>query len=305
MSTVFEQAFLAKVEAVKGTDIVPVAGTDGVRIEKGFAPVPAAEKIPYDPVKATMGALKSLLGRKTINIAVPALVRGSGAAGTAPEIGALLQACGLVETVNAGTSVVYDPTSVPANLESISGYAYKDGILMKALGAVANLSLDCQINAAIMANFAIQAGFDDAPTTVSAVVPTFSAIQPLVMNSADVISDGVAIKVGSFVLDLGIEFGDHHTTGQNEFSVANRKPTITISKDSVGSVADWNALIAGTEKSFSAAFGSVAGNIMTITAAKAVPITDGMGERNERPLKEITYELIETTGDDQFSIAFT
>ena len=305
MATKFATAFLAKKEVTKGTDSVPVAGTDGVRVENGFAPVPAAEKIPYDPVKATMGALKSLLGRKTINIAVPALVRGSGAAGTAPEIGALLQACGLVETINAGTSVVYGPTSVEASFESVSCYAYKDGILMKALGAVANAILECNINQPILANFTVQAGFDTAPTTTAAVVPTFSAIQPLVMNSADVISDGAAIKVSSFTLDLGDEMGDHNTTGQNEYSVANRKPTITLTKDSVSTIADWNALIAGTEFAISAAFGSVAGNIMTITAGKAVPMSNAIGERNERTTKEIVFELIETSGDDQFAIAFT
>ena len=305
MPTIRDRAFLAKIEATRGVDSVPVAGSDGIRIERGFAPVPSCEKIPYDPVKATMGALKSLTGRKTIAIAVPSLVRGSGAAGTAPEIGALLQACGLVETISGGVSVAYDPTSVEASLESVSCYAYVDGILMKALGAVANLTLECAINTPILANFNVQAGFDEAPTTTSAVVPTFSAIQPLVMNSADVISDGVAIRVGSFTLDLGIEFGDHHTTGQNEYSVASRKPTITLSKDSVSTIADWNRLVDGTELAISAAFGSVAGNIMTITAAKAVPMADAIGERNERNTKEITFELIETTGDDQFAITFT
>lgn len=305
MATIYAKAFLAKIEVTKGTDSVPVAATNAVRIERGFAPVPAAEKIPYDPVKATMGALKSLIGRKTIAIEVPTLVRGSGAAGTAPEIGALLQACGLVETVAGGSSVTYDPTSTPASLESVSTYSYLDGVLMKALGAVGNLSLACTINQPIAANFTIQAGFDTAPTTTAVVTPTLNATQPIVMTSADVISDGAAIKVGSFTLDLGNEFGDHNTTGRNEYTVANRKPTITISKDSLSTVADWNALVAATELSLSAAFGATAGNILTITAAKGVPMSNTLAERNEQQTKEIVFELIESTGDDQFSLVFT
>jgi len=305
MSTIYERALLVKKETTKGTDAVPTALLNGVRVERGFAPVPAAEKIPYDPVKATMGGLKSLAGRKTITIEAPVLVRGSGVAGDAPEIGALLEACGLVETISAGVSVTYNPTSLQAALEAATCYAYADGVLMKALGAVATLSLDCTVNQPIQANFSVSAGFDTAPTTTTAVEPTFDAIQPIVMSSADVISDGTAIKVGSFVLDLGNELGDHYTTGQNEYSVANRKPTITLNKDSVSTVADWNALIAGTEFSISAAFGADAGNIMTITAGKAVPTANSMGERNERTTKEIVFELLETTGDDQFAIAFT
>jgi len=305
MATIYEKAFLAKLETTKGTDSVPVAGSDGVRIEKGFAPTPAAEKIPYDPVKATMGALKSLTGRKTLAIEAPVLVRGSGVAGTAPEVSALLQACGLVETVSAGVSVTYNPTSTAASLKSVSTYSYIDGVLMKGLGAVANASFACTINQPIAANFTVQAGFDTAPTTTAAVNPTFDTIQPIVMTSADVVSDGTTINVGSFTLDFGNEFGDHYTTGQNEYSVANRKPTITISKDSVSTVADWNALRDGTEFSISATFGATAGNIMTLTASKAVPTSNSLAERNERHTKEIVFELLETSGDDQFSVVFS
>jgi len=303
--TIYQKALLAKIETTKGTDSVPVAATNGVRVERGYAPVPAVEKIPYDPVKATMGALKSLVGRKTITIDAPTLVRGSGAAGTAPEIGALLQACGLVETVAAGTSVTYAPTTTAASLKSVSTYNYIDGILMKALGAVGTCVFDCQINAPIAANFSLSAGFDTAPTTTASVTPTFSAVQPIVMSSADVISDGATIKVGAFSFDLGNEIGDHYTTSQNEFTVANRKPTIKITKDSLSTVADWNALVNATELSLSAVFGATSGNTMTITASKAVPTANTLAERNERQTKEIVFELIETTGDDQFSVAFT
>ena len=305
MATIFNKAFLFKKETTKGTDITPSAATDGVRVELGFGVTPLVDKIAYNPVKTTMGALKSLTGRKTITMEVPALVRGSGAAGTAPEVGDLLQACGLVETVAAATSVTYAPTSSAAALESGSAYAYIDGQLIKALGAVGTCSFDCTINSPLAANFSLSAGFDTAPTTTASVAPTLDATQPIVMTSADVISDGSVLAVGSFTLDLGNEIGDHYTTGGNEFTVSNRAPTVTISKDSVSTVADWNALVAGTEFSLSAAFGANAGNVMTITAAKAVMTEQSIAERNERQTKELTFELVETSGDDQFAIAFT
>lgn len=305
MATIYNQALLAKVETTKGTDIIPTSGANGIRVEKGYAVTPAAEKIAYDPVKATMGALKSLTGRKTISASVPVLVRGSGAAGTAPEIAPLLQACGLVETVALGVSVTYAPTSSSAALKSASIYHYIDGVLMKSLGAVGTATLECAINAPISANFTIQSGFDTAPTTTAAVTPTFDTIQPIVMSSVDAITDGSTINVGAFTLDFGNEMGDHNTTGKNEYSVSNRKPTITLTKDSVSTIADWNALVNSTELSLSAVFGSIAGNIMTITATKAVSTALTTGARNERHTKEISFELLETTGDDQFSVAFT
>jgi len=305
MANIFQQAVLAKIETTKGIDSVPVAATNGIRVEKGYAATPAAEKLPYDPVKATMGSLKSLTGRKTISATVPVLVRGSGAAGTAPEIAPLLQACGLFETISAGVSVTYVPTSDAASLESVSVYHYMDGVLMKSLGAVGTATLECTINAPIAASFTVQSGFDTAPTTTTAVTPTFDAVQPIVMTSADVVTDGGTINVGAFTLDLGNEMGDHHTTGQNEYSVSNRKPIITLTKDSVSTVADWNALVNATELSLSATFGATAGNIMKITATKAASTSLATAARNERYTHALTFELLETAGDDQFAIEFS
>lgn len=303
--SIYGTSLLFKKETTKYTDSVPTPVANGVRVEKGFIAEPTVEKIPYNPIQATMGGLKALSGRKTISISAPVLVRGSGVAGTAPEIGDLLQACGLVETVVALTSVTYAPTSTPASLESGTAYAYIDGELRKALGAVGNCSLACTINQPITATFTLQAGFDTAPTTTAAVVPTFDAIQPIVMTSADIITDGTVRSVGSFTLEFGNVMGDHYTTDENGYTVSDRAPTITISRDSVSTVADWNALVAGTEFSISATFGTVAGNIMTITATKSAMTAATLAERNERHLKEITFELLETTGDDQFAIAFT
>jgi len=73
----------------------------------------------------------------------------------------------------------------------------------------------------------------------------------------------------------------------------------------LSTVADWNALVNATELTLTAAFGATAGNILTITASKAVPTANTLAERNERQTKEIVFELVETTGDDQFTMVFT
>ena len=51
---------------------------------------------------------------------------GSGTAGTAPRYGALLQACGLSETIVASTSVTYAPVS--SAFSSATIYFNNDGI---------------------------------------------------------------------------------------------------------------------------------------------------------------------------------
>ncbi|WP_444932401.1 hypothetical protein ACJJIF_22000 (plasmid) [Microbulbifer sp. SSSA002] len=59
-------------------------------------------------------------------------LKGSGAAGTPPEIAPLLRACGLAETITAGTSVEYNLAS--EGHESITLYLYEDGSLYKLTG---------------------------------------------------------------------------------------------------------------------------------------------------------------------------
>jgi len=301
MANIFQRALLAKIETTKGTDAVPAAATDAVRVQT-LKVTPNADAIERPVVKNTMGNLPHLIGRKTIEITADVLMRASGTLGTAPDIGAILQACGLSETINAGASVVYQPVSL--GLKSISSYAYDDGQLFKALGAVANATIDAQIDSAIKASLTLKAGFETAPTTTAAPTPTYNATAPIVMTQADVITDGGTINVGAFKLDLGNDFGDHSATGLNEFTVANRKPQITITKDSVATIADWNALVVSTAISLSATFGSTAGNKIVIAAANCRMESLATGERNERITRDITFDCYETSGDDQFTITF-
>jgi len=301
--SIFNRALLAKLEVTKGVDSVPVAGTNDIQVVS-LKPTPTAEIVDNPVVKATMGNKAHLIGRQTIEVAVDANMKASGVLGTAPELSPLLQACGLTETVVTAVSVDYAPSSVSGR-KSVSAYAYDDGQVFNVLGAVSNLALDATIGQALKATFNLKAGFDIAPAVAAAPVPAVNATQPIVMLSADIITQaGAAIKAGAFKLDLGNEFGDHNTTGQNEFSVANRKPTITITKDSLSTPADWNALIGSTSIALVATFGTVAGNKIVITANNAQLSSVAAGERNEVLTTELAFNLYETAGDDQFNISF-
>ncbi len=66
--------------------------------------------------------MASVGGMRTTEITFKVELRGSAAAGSAPEIGDLLEACGMAETVTAGSSVVYSPVSV--NDKSVTIYHY-------------------------------------------------------------------------------------------------------------------------------------------------------------------------------------
>ena len=301
MPTIYDRLLLAKIETTKGTDSVPVVGTNAVRIKSGKISL-AQEAVPYAPIKQTMGNLPHLIGKQTLQLEVEVDLHGSGAAGTAPEFGVLMQACGLLETLVAVTSAAYDPLT--ANHKSISIYWYEDGLLWKMLGAVGKLSFNAQIGAPPTLKFTFMSAYV-APTVVAD--PTGAVYQsaaPIVMSTADVINDGAVIKVGAFNLEDGNDVQHHYTTAQNEFVVANRQPKLKLTKDSISTAAEWTALNAGTNAALSATFGATAGNRLVLTAPVCRREGVATGQRADRNTLELSYGVFESAGDDQFKFLF-
>jgi hypothetical protein len=301
MPTIYDRLLLAKIEVTKGTDSVPVVGTNAIRIRSGKISH-TQDAVARAAIKQTMGNLAHLVGKQTVQLEVEVDLHGSGAAGTAPEFGALLQACGLLETIVPATSAAYDPATT--GHKSLSMYWYEDGLLWKLLGAVGKCSFNAQIGAAPTLKFTFMAAYA-APTAVSC--PTGAVYQsaaPIVMSSADVINDGAAIKVGAFSLEDGNDVQHHYTTSQNEFVVANRQPKLKLTKDSISTAAEWTALNAGTTASLSATFGATAGSRLVLTAPVAKREGVAIGQRADRNTLEVSYGLFESTGDDQFKFLF-
>ena len=305
MPTKFDRVLLAKVEATKGTDSVPVPADDAVRC-RSFDITKNTEVIDNVAVKQTMGMLAHLVGKESVQIEIEIALKGSGAAGTAPEFGALLKACGLAETINASVSVEYDPTSdIEGAHEACTIYGYKDGLLWKCIGAVGNVVITEEMNAVTLLNFTLQAAYVVPTAVADPAGAVYDATQPLVGSTADIINDGAVVKVGSFTLDAGNDVQEHYVTGNHEFTVAERAPTVNFTKDSIATAAEWAALTAATTAALSAVLGLTAGNICTITAVDGRRESIEYDERAERDLLGVTYRLYESAGDDQFQITFT
>lgn len=302
MPTIYDRLLLAKIEVTKGTDSVPVVGTNAIRIKSGKVSL-NQDVVARSVLKQTMGDLAHLIGKQVVQLELEVELHGSGAAGTAPEYGCLLQACALLETLVVSTSAAYDPLTT--SHKSISIYWYEDGLLWKLLGAVGKCSFSAQIGAVPSLKFTFMAPYS-APTAVAD--PTGAVYQsaaPIVMSSADVLNDGAVIKVGAFSVEDGNDVQHHYTTGQNEFIVANRKPKLKITKDSISTAAEWTALNAGTTASLSATFGATAGNRLVLTAPVAKREGVASGTRADRHTLEVSYGLFESTGDDQFKFLFS
>lgn len=298
MSDIYDRALLGKVEAVKGTDEVP-AGTDVIRVNS-LEIATDMTILDNKVVKLTAGNLAHDIGKKMMTLEVEFKMRFSGGLGTAPELSPILQCCAVTEVLDAGVDVEYAPSTIPAATKTASFYAFKDGLRYNFIGSVGNLVLTATIGEYVIGKATISAPYLE-PTVVAVPALTYSdAGSPVVFETADIFNDGAVIKVGAFELDFGNAIEEHYVTGDHSFEVFDRAPTMTFTKDSVGTAAELAALAAGTDVSFSASLDGGTGNKLTITAAAARRTSLADGERGTRDTKDLGYNLYETSGDDQF-----
>ncbi|MCK5615538.1 hypothetical protein KAR91_77455 [Candidatus Pacearchaeota archaeon] len=298
MGDIYDRALLGKVEAVKGTDIVPT-GTEAIRINSlniNTDMVVLDNKV----VKLTAGNLAHDIGKKMMTLEVEFKWRFSGGLGTAPEISPILQCCAVTETLDAGVDVEYAPSTVPASTKTASFYAFKDGLRYNFIGSVGNLTMSATIGEYVIGTATISAPYL-APTEVAVPALTYSdAGSPIVFETADIFNDGAVIKVGAFEMDFGNEIEEHYVTGDHSFEVKDRAPTITFTKDSINTAAEVAALAAGTDVVFSATLDGGTGNKLVITAPAMRRTSISDAERGTRDTKDLAYNLYESAGDDQF-----
>lgn len=302
--TKYNQLLLSKIETTAGVDAAPVVGSDAIRVRSmkiGVSP----DVIQRGELKQTMGPLPHIIGGKsTMSLEIEVLLRSSGVAGTVAEVGKLLNACGLLQTVVASTSVAYDPLTNTDAHKTITHYAYLDGLLWKFIGVIGKHNFDAKIGEAGIVKFTFPAPFL-LPTAVTCPVgASYSGANPIVMSSADVINDGAVINVGAFSVDDGNELSHQYVTGLNKFTLTNRQPKLKLTKDSVSTAAEWAALQGGTNAALSATFGASAGSRMVVTTPVARRESVTQGERVDRNTLEMSYGLYESAGDDQFKYLF-
>jgi hypothetical protein len=94
------RTILAKNESTPGTDAAPVVADDAVKVEDPN-PTPGLTSEETNEVTGSLDAGAAIASGAPGAWAANVLVKGSGAGGTAPEYGALLQSCGLAETLLA------------------------------------------------------------------------------------------------------------------------------------------------------------------------------------------------------------
>ncbi|MGA9855759.1 MAG: phage tail tube protein [Gammaproteobacteria bacterium] len=305
---------LAEVESTYNTDPVPTYSSNSILVQNVTWSQAGLRMEKRPAVRGTsIASLQSVYGGELREISFTAEIKGSGTAGTAPELSPLFQACGLTETIVASTSAVYTPNSSPTTVKSCTMYLYLDGSLCKVTGARGDVSFDIKTGGIMTAKFKMTGHVSSAYTDVTLPTGTFNATIP-------VAALGVAATVGDYapVLDM-ITFGLNNKLemppsigaddGYAEITISERdvKGSFDPELDTEATFNWFSSLSAGTTYAFSTgAIGGTAGNEVTIAMPAIYVEKVASKDRNGILCATVDFTAVESSGvDNEVSITFT
>lgn len=300
---------LAKKETTYGVDPTPDTTNDAL-IAFDLEITPETDPLERIDLSVSLSRLKELGGKRRVKVSFMTELRGSGAAGTAPEgIGDLLQACGFGETIVASTSVTYAPLS--ASFASVTLYIYMDGILHQVQGCVGDFELTVVAGEVPMIKWTLS-GLYETPTDVS-FPASYSpdATVPVVAKNLTASFDGYAavireinLKMQNVITERANLASVHGIAG---FQITDRNPAGEIMLEAVLLAAKnfWTKYEADTVQVLSVVIGTAAGNIWTITANQVriqqIPYEDEDGIW----IHPIAFQMARNAGNDELSLAAT
>lgn len=236
---------------------------------------------------------------------------GSGTASTAPAWGILLLACGMQQN---SSGQIYTP--ITGGLETLTIGLYQGGgttARFKTLaGCVGDLTMKGVTGDPVKLDWNFM-GVWAAPTTTTAIAPTYPVIIPPRFAGATLTIGGTAYRIPDFELKfsnklaLRKDAGNANGTGYYSAYVVDRKYTFKISPESLPlSTQDWYAAqVAGTTFALSMTVGSVAGNEFTI-AAPVMQLLNPPADKDEDDMLHDELEFLcvknSAAGDDELSI---
>ena len=198
---------------------------------------------------------------------------GSGAAGTAPFYGCIMQACGLLETITATTKVEYTTQNwAEATAKACSIYFDWAGVMFKLLMSRGSVKATWAANAKPMLEWsmtgltspAADAPFPDVKATIDAL------LRGLPMNKANttVTIHGVTPPIESLSIDLGNTVIYRNRPNSEIVAITNRSSTgsIQFAKQPIATFDPLARYKAKTTGPLAVVHGTVAGNIVKIDA---------------------------------------
>lgn len=300
-----------KTESSYGADPTPTT-TDAILVRNVNLSTEGLRMNDRAAVRAGLGSLQAIYGGQLRRITFECEVKGSGSAGTAPEIGPLIEACGFDETVVASTSVTYTPEN--GTHESGTIYYYEGGRKLHILtGCRGTLTLRAEAGGLLLAAFEFVGHYTEAADAIQ-VTPSYDSTVPRAAVGMAISLNGVTSIVAkswewSLNNTIAMPPSVSAADGYGEIIITSRNITGNVVIESeLDSVLDVDALLSsGTKFAFSSGtLGSTAGNrVVVSTPASSTYVTDAqIGEADGLRLRTVPLAIDDAVSSN-FSIAFT
>ncbi len=297
----------AKLEASEGSPETPAAADALLIINPNFTP--QIETHEQNLISSDLSRYKSLTGRRSGKINFDVQLKGSGAAGVAPEWGKLLKVCGFYEDIAAGISVTYTPTS--AGIPSITLSVYMDGLLLKLWGARGSVAFNFSAGAPATASFVFTgADFSVEDAAILAGV-SYDTTEPKIFSNAAFSIDSYQALIEKLELNINnnmqLRSDVNKQSGYLSAAITGRRPAGSLDPELplVVQYDIFDKWRSGSEGALSLTLGTTAGNIINISAPKCRYSRLSLADRGDIRTLGADFELNRNTGDDELSIVLT
>ncbi len=306
-----KRLILIETESSYGSDPTPT-GADAVLVRDLSITPQSSDVVSRNLIRPYLGASQQLLANTKVECTFSVELAGSGAAGTAPQYGKAIQACGLSETIAANTSVKYEPES--SGFNSITIHYNIDGVRHKVTGCRGNLTLNATVGEIPSLDFAFT-GIYNAPDDTALPTPTYAnQDDPVIFKNGNTSSFQLLSYAGalqSISMDLGTSLVYRELVGgTKEVLITDRAVSGSVSieavlmatKDFFAAAVDDDAALGNLQFTH----GSVAGNIVQFTSSK-VDIGDvSYGDQDGIAMLEIPYTCVpDSAANAEFDLIYT
>lgn len=302
---------LAKKETTYGQDASPVGSANGLLIED-LEIEPIAELLQRNFYKNSFSRQAPITGMAYSQLTFKIELKGSGAAGTAPAIGKLLKACGMSETIDSGVSVTYAPESDDDNVDSLTLYIYRDGVLHIMLGARGTWAMDLQAGKYGMLSFTFKGLYQTITDSSNPTLSNLESTLPPIIQNASFTWGSYEAIASKMDLDWGANVVPAESFNASyaiyAFRISDREPKGSFNPDACLEAthpfwADWKD---SEERELSIQIGATAGNICTITIPACISTGPKYEDKEGVLAYNVPFMMVEdSTDDDEISIVFT
>lgn len=273
---------------------------------------PEIEMVARRPLRASLSPYPSIPARRSAKMTFEVHLTGTSGKGLALHFADAIQACGVEQTLAASTSATYTPGDTDTVVPTVTLAMYMDGKVYKMWGARGTFKLLLEAGKPGVIQFEFWgADWSEADASLFTSGVVLNDVTPPIFVSATFTINTYAAIVNKLEIDCGnnlyLRPSMSAASGYLSAAILNRESRLTLDPENVlvseeDFLGEWRS---GTKMAMSAAFGTVGGNLFTLTAPGVQYQEVRLGDRNGLSVLEISALLCEDAGDDEWEIVVT